>query len=86
MAHDEAPYPSSDQEDVYSFVKKSGRFMATQRTDGISTSDILTRILKERDQYLARNLQRGVKAEELNISPDLVSFYLNQVSRIGFHI
>lgn len=67
MAHDDIPYKSVDSDDVYAFVKNSGRFYPTQRTDGVSTSDLITRIVKDYDQYLRRNLERGVTAKELGI-------------------
>jgi len=31
VAHDDLPYPSSDCEDVYKFVKDQGKFLATER-------------------------------------------------------
>lgn len=68
VAHDDIPYQSQDQEDVYAFVKRQGKFLPTQRTSGISTSDIITRIVRDYDAYLRRNLERGVSARELNIS------------------
>ena len=46
VAHDEVPYTlglADSAADVYDFVKKRGMFVATQRTEGVSTSDILTR-------------------------------------------
>ncbi|CAG8700600.1 24833_t:CDS:2, partial [Racocetra persica] len=39
VAHDDIPYTSDNTADVYAFVKEHGRFLPTQRTDGISTSD-----------------------------------------------
>ncbi len=45
MAHDAIPYVTEDIEDVYAFVKKLGKFKETKRTEGISTSDIIMRIL-----------------------------------------
>ena len=60
-------------DDVYAFVKRTGRFLATQRTPGISTSDIITRIVKDYDAYLCRNLERGITPKELNISKFKVS-------------
>ncbi|KAF9914203.1 hypothetical protein BX616_008760 [Lobosporangium transversale] len=67
VAHDDIPYKSVDSDDVYAFVKNQGHFLPTQRTDGVSTSDLITRIVKDYDQYLRRNLERGVTAKELGI-------------------
>ncbi|KAI9303610.1 hypothetical protein BJ944DRAFT_241296 [Cunninghamella echinulata] len=68
VAHDAEPYGSSESGDVYAFVKDQGRFWPTERTEGISTSDLITRIVRDYDAYLRRNLERGVSAKELNIS------------------
>lgn len=68
VAHDAEPYQSTESGDVYSFVKEQGKFLPTQRTDGISTSDLITRIVRDYDSYLRRNLERGVSAKDLNIS------------------
>jgi choline-phosphate cytidylyltransferase len=68
VAHDDIPYASGDCSDVYKFVKDQGKFIATQKTQGISTSSIITRIVHDYDIYVRRNLERGVSAKELNIS------------------
>ncbi|KAI7900645.1 uncharacterized protein BX663DRAFT_562988 [Cokeromyces recurvatus] len=68
VAHDAEPYQSAESGDVYAFVKAQGRFLPTQRTSGVSTSDLITRIVRDYDAYLRRNLERGVTAKELNIS------------------
>lgn len=68
MAHDDIPYASVGQEDVYAFVKKQNKFIATQRTAGISTSDLITKIVYDYDTYVRRNLKRGVSPKDLNLS------------------
>ncbi|KAJ1963346.1 choline-phosphate cytidylyltransferase [Dipsacomyces acuminosporus] len=68
VCHDDLPYASAESDDVYSFVKAQGRFLPTQRTDGVSTSDLITRIVRDYDKYLRRNLERGMSPKELNIS------------------
>lgn len=69
VAHDDEPYTLGSAEDVYKSIKEKGMFMATQRTDGISTSDIITRIVKDYDLYIRRNLKRGYNRHDLNVGP-----------------
>ncbi|KQJ95287.1 choline-phosphate cytidylyltransferase 2 [Brachypodium distachyon] len=70
VAHDALPYAdaSGAANDVYDFVKSIGKFKETKRTDGISTSDIIMRILKDYNQYIMRNLTRGYSRKDLGVS------------------
>lgn len=68
VAHDDLPYASTDSDDIYKPIKELGMFLATQRTEGISTSDIITKIIKDYDKYLMRNFARGATRTELNVS------------------
>ncbi|KAF8714225.1 hypothetical protein AX14_012866 [Amanita brunnescens Koide BX004] len=45
VAHDEVPYAGAGQADVYYSVKEQGRFLPTRRTPGVSTSELLERIV-----------------------------------------
>ncbi|VDP43172.1 unnamed protein product [Schistosoma margrebowiei] len=68
VAHDDIPYASPDSEDVYKPLKDAGMFLVTQRTEGISTTDVIGRIVRDYDVYLRRNIQRGLSRKDLNIS------------------
>lgn len=68
VCHDEAPYPGGSGEDIYAPIKKAGRFLATLRTDGISTSDIILRIVRGYDEFVRRNLNRGYSRQDMNVS------------------
>ena len=54
-------------DDAYAVPKKMGRFMPTKRTEGISTTDVVTKILKNKEMYYVRNLRKGVSRKKLGM-------------------
>jgi choline-phosphate cytidylyltransferase len=82
IAHDPAPYRIGDIEDCYAPFKENGRFLATKRTEGVSTTDIIMRIIRDYNVYVERSIIRGAKPEELNISnAKFFAFKINILTR-----
>ncbi|KAF1333181.1 Choline-phosphate cytidylyltransferase b, partial [Globisporangium splendens] len=71
VCHDALPYSDASGEasegDVYARIKAMGKFLETKRTDGISTSDLIIRIVAEYDTFIRRNLARGYTGKEMNV-------------------
>lgn len=43
VAHDDIPYGADEGDDIYAPIKKQGKFLVTQRTEGVSTTGIITK-------------------------------------------
>lgn len=67
VCHDDVPYTTADVDDAYAIAKRMGRFKATTRTEGVSTTDVVTKILKNKEMYYKRNIKRGKSREELGM-------------------
>ncbi|GAB1316242.1 choline-phosphate cytidylyltransferase [Madurella fahalii] len=68
VAHDDIPYGADEGDDIYAPIKAAGKFLVTQRTEGVSTTGIITKIVRDYEKYIARQLKRGTSRQELNIS------------------
>jgi choline-phosphate cytidylyltransferase len=43
VAHDDLPYVADEGDDIYKPIKEAGKFLVTQRTEGVSTTGIITK-------------------------------------------
>lgn len=43
VAHDDLPYGADEGDDIYKPIKEAGKFLVTQRTEGVSTTGIITK-------------------------------------------
>ena len=43
VAHDDLPYGADEGDDIYKPIKEKGMFLVTQRTEGVSTTGIITK-------------------------------------------
>lgn len=43
VAHDDIPYGAAEGDDIYQPIKAEGKFLVTQRTEGVSTTGIITK-------------------------------------------
>ncbi|KAI4867388.1 Nucleotidylyl transferase [Hypoxylon rubiginosum] len=68
VAHDDIPYGAAEGDDIYAAIKKEGKFLVTQRTEGVSTTGIITKIVRDYEKYIARQFKRGTTRQELNVS------------------
>lgn len=68
VAHDTLPYAVEGSQDCYAPMKEAGRFIPTLRTEGISTTELLVRILKSREDFYERNLKKGYSRESMNLN------------------
>ncbi|KAF9528871.1 hypothetical protein CPB83DRAFT_853888 [Crepidotus variabilis] len=68
VAHDEDLYASAGHDDVYHYIKSQGKFIPTRRTPGVSTSELLERIVsgyrnRDFDEKLTKMGHAELRAE-----------------------
>jgi choline-phosphate cytidylyltransferase len=68
VAHDDIPYGASEGDDIYKPIKEQGKFLVTQRTEGVSTTGIITKVVRDYEKYISRQFKRGTSRQELNVS------------------
>lgn len=70
VVHGEDASYDEDGEDVYKLVKDMNMFRTVPRSEGVSTSDIIVRILKDYNGYVERSIGRGYSHKDLNIEDE----------------
>lgn len=69
VAHDDLPYSADEGDDIYSPIKAQGKFLVTQRTEGVSTTGIITRYVSPCEVRTVRPLTHiGLSATTTNTS------------------
>ena len=51
------------------YVKSINKFKHIDRTENVSSTDIISKIIKNYNHYLIRNLKRGTSSQDLNLHP-----------------
>lgn len=54
VAHDDEPYGADEGDDIYRPIKEQGKFLVTQRTEGVSTTGIITKYATHRNGNMFR--------------------------------
>lgn len=71
VAHDDLPYGADEGDDIYKPIKEAGKFLVTQRTEGVSTTGIITkwaRHLEFFSQHLLTCQQNCARLREIHCS------------------
>lgn len=72
VAHDDLPYQAAEGDDIYAPIKAQGKFLVTQRTEGVSTTGIITRYVAIHYASSRQNLicfTTGSSVTMISISP-----------------
>ena len=79
VAHDDEPYGADEGDDIYAPIKKEGKFLVTQRTEGVSTTGIITKLVCQCDDC------RVVRANGFFPGSSVIMRSISLVSSSGAH-
>lgn len=68
IAHDAAPYGADGSQDIYAKFKEEGMFLETQRTGGISTTDLIVDIIRNKAAYQTYLLDNEQPAHKVGLN------------------
>lgn len=71
VVHGEDQSYDENGDDAYAFVKSIGKFKTVARSEGVSTTDVIVRIIKDYKGYVERSIGRGYTHQQLNIEDDM---------------
>lgn len=76
VAHDDLPYGADEGDDIYKPIKEAGCFLVTQRTEGVSTTGIITKYAVPAASFeSANNLQNRSRLREVHC-PSIQAWHL----------
>lgn len=61
-------------------IQQLGKLFETQRTEGVSTSEVIKRIIKKREAFLEQLLKEGYSRDDLNLS--LLSYLALKINKV----
>lgn len=74
VAHDEISISNDQLDDIYYEAKISGKFIRTFRSPEISTSYLIQRVIRDREEYIRSLKRKGYTLSEMQVS---VPYYLS---------
>lgn len=81
VVHGEDNSYDDEGNDAYAFVKAQGKYKTIKRTEGVSTTDLIIRILKDYNGYVERCMRRGFTYKDLNIPENVWVRYCLRLTR-----
>ena len=81
VAHDDLPYGADEGDDIYTPIKREGKFLVTQRTEGVSTTGIITKYAQNPVAFLLWSLNNSLGLSEITRNISLVNLSVAHLAR-----
>ena len=81
VAHDDLPYGADEGDDIYTPIKREGKFLVTQRTEGVSTTGIITKYAQNPLLLLFWSLNNSLGLSETTRNISLVNLNVAHLAR-----
>lgn len=81
VAHDDLPYGADEGDDIYTPIKRDGKFLVTQRTEGVSTTGIITKYAQHPGASTALVTENSLGLSEIMRNTSLVNLSVAHLAR-----